>query len=128
LAYALARPALAAYLDNLQPSWAIPGPVAEVLAALPGQMWFLQETLEQVRAWAVELATALGARPTGLHFFSIYVTDAPALAATLLNRGVRLRDCTSFGLPGHLRIAAQSPEQNHQLVQIWQDVNGLHPL
>jgi histidinol-phosphate aminotransferase len=126
LAYALARPALAAHLDNLQPAWAIPGPVAEVLAELPGQTWFLQETLGQVRAWAAELAEALDARPTGLHFFSISVNDAPGLAVALLNRGIRLRDCTSFGLPGRLRIAAQRPEQNHQLVQIWQDVRGLH--
>jgi histidinol-phosphate aminotransferase len=125
LAYALAHPGLAAHLDNLQPSWAVPGPVAEVLAALPRQTWFLEETMGRVRAWTTGLATALGARPTGLHFFTIPVANAHLLAAALLQQGARVRDCTSFGLPGHVRIAAQKPEQNRQLVRIWHNMSRL---
>ena len=107
LAYALTTPVLAAHLVNLQPAWAIPGPVADVLAALPTQEDFLQSTLVQVRQWAAELAQALGATPTGIHFFTHAVPDAPRVVADLLGKGIRVRDCTSFGLAGHIRVATR---------------------
>jgi histidinol-phosphate aminotransferase len=118
LAYALAQPEVAAHLVNLQPAWAIPGPVADVLAALPEQTEFLRQTLPQVRHWAADLAMALGATPTGLHFFTLAVTDAPAVAADLLAQGMRVRDCRSFGLPDHVRIATRTPKENRRLAFI----------
>jgi histidinol-phosphate aminotransferase len=119
LAYALTTPALAAHLVNLQPAWAIPGPIAAVLAALPAQEAFLQRALPQVRAWAAELALTLGAQPTGLHFFTLEVPNAQRAAADLLTRGMRVRDCTSFGLPNHVRIATRLPVENQLLVEQW---------
>jgi histidinol-phosphate aminotransferase len=122
LAYAITAPALAAHLVNLQPAWAIPGPVAEVLAALPGQKAFLQQTLSQVRGWAAELARILGAQPTGIHFFTVEVPSAQRAAAELLACGIRVRDCTSFGLPHHVRIATRLPAENQILVEQWRQL------
>lgn len=119
LAYALAPPELAAHLLNLQPAWAIPGPVAEVLAALPGQDEFLHRTLSSLRQWAAELAHALGATPTGLHYFTISAPNADRVAAALLSGGIRVRSCTSFGLPDQIRIATRTPAENTRLVERW---------
>jgi histidinol-phosphate aminotransferase len=116
LAYALAQPELAAHLVNLQPAWAIPGPGAEVLAAMPEQEHFLRRTMPQVRQWAADLALTLGATPTGLHFFTLPVADAQAVSAALLAKGIRVRDCRSFGLADHLRIATRTPADNQRLV------------
>jgi histidinol-phosphate aminotransferase len=116
LAYALTTPGLAQHLVNLQPAWAIPGPVADVLAALPEQEPFLRQTMPQVRQWAADLATALGATPTGLHFFTLSVADAQAASAALLAQGIRVRDCRSFGLADQLRIATRIPADNQLLV------------
>ncbi|CAN5704626.1 histidinol-phosphate transaminase [soil metagenome] len=116
-AYALAPPHLAAHLVNLQPAWALPAPLAEVLSALPTADDFLHETLDQVRGWAFELAHALGATPTELHFFTLQVKDAKQLAADLLAHGIRVRDCTSFGLPDRIRIATRGPDDNHKLIE-----------
>jgi histidinol-phosphate aminotransferase len=119
LAYALAPPDLAAHLVNLEPAWAIPGPVAAVLTALPEQEPFLRQTLPQVRHWATELAHTLGATPTGLHFFTVNVSDTRRVTTNLQAQGIRVRDCTSFGYPDRVRIATRLPAENQQLLNNW---------
>lgn len=119
LAYALADPAVADQLANLQPAWAFPTPHAEALTALPAQQPFVEETMPRVRQWAHELAVALGATPTGLNFFTVTVDDAARVAGELLRHGLRVRDCTSFGYPGLVRIATRCPEDNQRLLKAW---------
>jgi len=121
LAYALADPAVAAQLENLQPAWAFPAANAAALAALPRQQEFLDATLPTIRAWAHDLARALGATPTGIHFFTVPVPDAARVAATLLERSLRVRDCTSFGRPDLIRVATRRPEDNRRLVEAWEE-------
>ncbi len=122
LAYALTHPSIAAHLINLQPAWAIPSATAQVLAALPTQTDFLSETMPQVRQWATELAQALGATSTDILFFTLQVPNAQQVANQLLARGLRVRDCTSFGLPDRVRIATRTPLENDHLVKAWQDL------
>lgn len=122
MAYALCHPALAAHLINLQPAWALPTATAALLAALPEQHGFLAQTLPHVRAWAQQLAQALGVPATGLHFFTLSVGDATAVAAALHQRGIRVRDCTSFGYPDRLRVATRLPPENQRLVNAWHQV------
>jgi histidinol-phosphate/aromatic aminotransferase/cobyric acid decarboxylase-like protein len=38
------------------------------------------------------------------------------LRRSLLARGLLVRDCTSFGLPAHVRIASRLPEENERLL------------
>jgi histidinol-phosphate aminotransferase len=53
---------------------------------------------------------------TATHFFLAAVGDARTLSARLLEEhAIRVRDCTSFGLPGHVRMAARTPEENNRL-------------
>lgn len=119
MAYALTMPQLAQRLLALQPAWAIPSALAAVLEALPDHDAFVARTMPIVRAWARELANALGAEPSGLHFFTVDVGDASATAAALRERGIRVRDCTSFGHPHLVRIATRTPEDNQRLIHAW---------
>ncbi|MCW1968296.1 MAG: histidinol-phosphate aminotransferase family protein [Anaerolineae bacterium] len=118
LAYVLAHPDTAQQLQNAQPAWAIPSATAAVLAALPDQGDFLRRTMPQVRAWANNLALALGAQPSGIHYFMLQVDDAAQTAARLLALGIRVRNCTSFGYPHHIRIATRMPEVDRMLVDV----------
>lgn len=97
---------------------------AELAAAgsTPQQQGFLDSTLPTIRAWAHDLARALGATPTGIHFFTVPVSDAARVAATLLERGLRVRDCTSFGRPDLIRVAPRQPEDNRRLVAPWKEL------
>ncbi len=124
LAYALADSAVAAQLTNLQPAWAFPSAHAAALAALPEQQEFLDITLPTVRQWAHELALTLDAAPTGVHFFTVRVMEAAPVAIALLARGLRVRDCTSFGHPDLIRIATRRPEENQQLIAVWKELYG----
>jgi histidinol-phosphate/aromatic aminotransferase/cobyric acid decarboxylase-like protein len=54
--------------------------------------------------------------PTTVNYFLVPVAAPAALRQTLLARRIVVRDCTSFGLPGYIRLATQRPEHNRRLV------------
>jgi histidinol-phosphate/aromatic aminotransferase/cobyric acid decarboxylase-like protein len=82
----------------------------------------VHRTTRRLRRHAAELADAvadLGIRtaPTATHILLCEVGDAAAVRAALLaSHGVRVRDCRSFGLPHHIRVAARTPRDNTLLV------------
>ncbi|WP_221090945.1 aminotransferase class I/II-fold pyridoxal phosphate-dependent enzyme [Deinococcus aquaedulcis] len=125
-AYALAAPEVVARLDNLAPAWHLPAGTAALLAALPPAQGFLAATLPRVQAEAQALARALGELGPVAHHGTPYLTlaveEAPAVAAALLAQGLRVRDCSSYGLPGHLRVSTRTPAQNAVLVRALQSL------
>jgi histidinol-phosphate/aromatic aminotransferase/cobyric acid decarboxylase-like protein len=94
-----------------QPQWAVNGLAA---AALPEML----ETVDLPR-WAAEVArlrqqladtlTASGFRPRPSDANWVLV-DAPELRNRLAAEGILVRDCTSFGMPGTVRIAVPGPD------------------
>ena len=54
--------------------------------------------------------------PTTAGFFLIHVGDARAARRALLVRGCLVRDCTSFGLPEHIRVSPGHSAQNDFLL------------
>jgi histidinol-phosphate aminotransferase len=46
--------------------------------------------------------------PSQANFFLVQVGDGKRFRALLLNEGILVRDCASFGLPGYVRIAPRS--------------------
>lgn len=119
-AYALAAADVVARLDNLAPAWHVPAGTAAVLAALPQATDFLENTLPRVREDAAALAQALRVLGAVDHHGTPYLTldvgDAAAVAAALLTLGVRVRDCASYGLPGHIRVSTRRPQENARLI------------
>jgi histidinol-phosphate/aromatic aminotransferase/cobyric acid decarboxylase-like protein len=80
-------------------------------------------TLPRLRAGreALEAAFArlgMPTVPTATHYVLAHVGDAARLAGRLrAEHGIRVRDCASFGLPAHVRVAARTPAQNAELVR-----------
>jgi histidinol-phosphate aminotransferase len=122
LGYALASPEVVATLKKVQPSWSV-NAVAQAagLAALSDADHLL-ETLPKIaaaKAYLVEELTRLGLRviPSLTNFLLVEVGDGQSLRRKLLYHGLMVRDCTSFGLPEYVRIAARRPEECRQLIK-----------
>jgi histidinol-phosphate aminotransferase len=129
LGYVLADPEIVASVRRVQPPWSVNAVAraAGVAALSEGAQGFIQSTVAQTlsaKETLVQDITALGLRiyPSATHFFLVEVADAPATRAGLMAHGMLVRDCTSFGLPTCVRIAARRPEENQQLVAAWKKI------
>lgn len=120
-AYAIAAPEVVARLDNLAPAWHLPAGTAALLQRLPHAQEFLAQTLPQVRQDALALAAALARFGAVEHHGTPYMTlqagNAARAARQLLALGVKVRDCTSYGLPGHIRVSTRRAEADLKLVR-----------
>lgn len=122
LGYALASPEVVATLKKVQPSWSVNAAAqAAGLAALSDED-HLRETVPKIaeaKAYLVEELTRLGLRvvPSATNFLLVEVDDGRSLRRRLLSRGLMVRDCTSFGLPEYVRIAARRMEECRKLIE-----------
>lgn len=116
-------------LAELAPSWPVGAHGVALLQAWTGvdtQTW-LVDSLPRLRAWKARqqaLCAGLGWRllPSDANFFCAQVADAAALPGHLQRlraQGVQLRDCASFGLLGHVRLAVLAPPHQDALARAW---------
>ena len=122
LGYALADASIIEVLARAQPPWSVNALAqAAGLAALADQA-HVAATVARLREEAQRLRAGLQAQgwtvlPTRTHFFLVHVGDATAVRARLLREHrIQVRDCTSFGLPEWIRVAARRPEENDRLL------------
>lgn len=123
LGYVLAAPAVIAALRAVQPSWSVNGlaQVAGVAALQEPVLVWRQQTLDCLREHALNVWTGLDALgypvlPTSVPYALVAVPEAAAFRQNLLQQGIQVRDCTSFGLPRYVRIAARRPQENERLL------------
>lgn len=122
--FALGPAALVHALERVRPPWPVStaAQAAAAAALCDAGLAHLGETLPRLRSERELLETAFARLrlPTvrsATHFLLAAVGDAALLASRLREEhGIRVRDCTSFGLPGHVRVAARTPGENSQLV------------
>lgn len=122
--FAVGPPPVVEALERVRPPWPVSTAAqAAAVAALSDEgVAHVASTVPRLR-FERELLEAAFARlrlPTvrsATHFLLAAVGDAAALAARLrAEHGIGVRDCTSFGLPGHVRVAARLPAENNELV------------
>lgn len=110
-------------MNQLCPSWPIGSHGVAMLQSWlqPDTQAWLKDSLVSLRQWKV-LQIALCASfgwtvlPSLANFF---VCRADIDLTCLRQHGIKLRDCTSFGLPGHVRISVQSPAMQDALRNAW---------
>ncbi|HYH48563.1 MAG TPA: aminotransferase class I/II-fold pyridoxal phosphate-dependent enzyme [Acidimicrobiia bacterium] len=119
--YVHADPAVIARLAARQARWSLNGLAAALVPELVGRA--------ELGAWAAAtarrreaLAAAVpGVEPSDANFVLVRVDEgAPAARARLARLGVLVRDCTSFGLPGHIRVAVPDEPGLARLVSAWE--------
>ena len=110
LGYAVAPEDVITSLAALQPDWSVNGLAqAAGLAALADA-----EYLPRARAAVEEAKECLSSRlgrmgfdvhPSSANYLLIDVGDGARWREMLMRRGIFVRDCASFGLPTHIRVA-----------------------
>jgi len=136
-AYAIAPPAAVqnggvAALQALAPSWPVGADGVALLTAwvqADTQAW-LAGSLATLRAWKtaqLRLCADMGwaVLPGSLaNFFTARppVDDLPALLHALRAQGIKLRDCASFGLAGHVRMGVLAPAAQQALALNWRQL------
>ncbi|MDO9405898.1 MAG: aminotransferase class I/II-fold pyridoxal phosphate-dependent enzyme [Polaromonas sp.] len=126
-------------LQALCPSWPVGAHGVALLEAWtrPSVQRWLNASLNTLRDWKARqlgLCESLGwsCSPSDANFFCA----APALtggmtleqALTALRAdGVKLRDATSFGLPGQVRLGVLPPASQDALQQAWNQLTGTTP-
>ncbi len=122
LGYLLAAPSIIERLQAVQPPWSVNG-VAQLagLVALDEMNW-REETATRLRKDVRALQEGLRAcgyapQATTVSYFLVPVGDAKSMRDQLVAARMFVRDCTSFGLPDHIRIAARLPHENASLIE-----------
>ncbi|MBC7719531.1 MAG: aminotransferase class I/II-fold pyridoxal phosphate-dependent enzyme [Chitinophagaceae bacterium] len=121
-------------MNQLCPSWPIGAHGVAMLTAwtqADTQAW-LAGTLATLRQWKIQqtaLCESLGwtVLPSLANFFVCSIGDGLRIESAmtqLRQHGIKLRDCTSFGLPSHVRISVQPPAAQSALHNAWLYIKG----
>ncbi|MBW3628809.1 MAG: histidinol-phosphate aminotransferase family protein [Gemmatimonadetes bacterium] len=131
-AFAVASPEIIDVLERVRVPWAAStaAQAAAVAALSPAGEHHLARTLPLLHAERRRIAErlerlAIPTVPSATHFLLVEVGDAAQVADTLRARyRIGVRDCASFGLPAHIRIAARRPEENEVLLRALEAVSS----
>lgn len=136
-AYVVAPPGaedLVAQLESLAPSWPVGAHGVAMLQAWtsPAVQTWLADCLPVLREWKtrqIALCETLSWRclPSEANFFCAQPalpkgTSLQEALVQLRRYGIKLRDTTSFGLPGHVRLGVMPPAAQDALHNAWQQL------
>ncbi|CAI8006519.1 Putative threonine-phosphate decarboxylase [Geodia barretti] len=121
LGYCLASPEVTASLAALQPDWSVNGlaQAAGLVAMADGDyLPAARKAIHDAKAYLTREFTGLGLQvlPSAANFLLISVGDASSWGDRLMQQGIFVRDCTSFGLPDCIRVGIRAMPDCRRLV------------
>ncbi|MDE3193777.1 MAG: aminotransferase class I/II-fold pyridoxal phosphate-dependent enzyme [Chloroflexota bacterium] len=125
--YVVASPEVVGPLRAARDPWTVG---AHAVAAARAARWMLSaEERATVARWRDRLARGLAARglvpvESDANFVLAHTVHASALVAELGRRRVALRDCSSFGLPDHVRVAVRPPQEQDVLFAAMSEIGA----
>lgn len=118
IGYALSSETFVNELAKVKVPWSVSACAQKVGAAVIGPEGdaFLAETRARIERSKGKIEAALEVH-SDANYFVLDVGDARAFKKKLLTRGMQVRDCTSFGLPAHIRFSVRTDEENERLLR-----------
>jgi histidinol-phosphate aminotransferase len=123
LGYAVASKDIIENLKRVCPPWNVNAVAQQAGVAALKDGDYLRRCEARIRQSKQYLITELmqldlKVLPSKTNFFLVKVGDGKRFRAALLQNGLMLRDCASFGLPAYVRIAALSMSQCQKLIAV----------
>ena len=121
LGYAVAREEIINALRRVRPPWNV-NAVAQKAGVIAldntDHLERCKREISQAKQFLIGELYRIGFTlvPSSTNFFLVKVTDARGFRTALLRHGVLVRDCTSFGLPEYVRIAARTMPECQRLI------------
>ena len=115
-------------LLRLSASWPVGSHGVAMLSAWtqPDVQAWLRESLGTLRDWKAsqmamcsEIGWHVWPSDANFHVAQPMVDDFAGLLTHLRAEGIKLRDCASFGLPGHVRLGVLPPDSQQALKEAW---------
>jgi histidinol-phosphate aminotransferase len=124
IGYLVAAPELVVAIEAARPTWATSAPALAAIACAAREQAFVQSSWQRIRAdrsYLEERLAGLGLwpLPSATGYLLVPVGNAPVVTQKLLAQRVFVRDASSFGLPGHVRIAARPRAEVDRLCEAW---------
>ena len=127
IGFAIASPGFAGLLNNIRLHWNMNSIAAEVCEKLLGDSQdYLKKTLTLLKKEREWLSSKLGAfrgfkpYPSDTNFILIDLGDfglsSVELTQRMLRQDIIIRECTSFNLKNHIRVAVRKRSENHLLI------------
>ena len=122
LGYAIAREPIISVLKRVRPPWNVNALAQKAgMLALQSDAYLdeCHKKIQEAKSYVIKELTALGLEtvPSQTNFFLFRVSNfAFEFRHALLHLGIMVRDCTSFGLPNHIRIAPRTLPECHRLI------------
>ena len=132
LGYLLALPGTLARIGAFRYSWSVNAMAQAAGSAALAHQDHIARGREVVRSGKDYLhqelrKLGLKCMPSAANFLLVEVGDAAGLRARLLkDHGICVRECTSFGLPGHIRIGVRGLDDCGRLISALKKVLGRH--
>jgi histidinol-phosphate aminotransferase len=128
LGYAIASENVIANLQAFQPDWSVNGLAqAAGLAALADTEYLprARQAIDQAKSLLSDRLDRLSltVHPSAANFLLVNVGDASVWHDKLMRLGLFVRDCTSFGLPEHIRIGIRSMADCQRLIEAMETVS-----
>jgi histidinol-phosphate aminotransferase len=121
LGYGIASREIINTLKKVRPPWNVNSAAQQAGMAALGSPGHLKKCNARINKGRDYLRAQLGSLgydvlPTDANFFLVRVGRAAAFQSRLLDRGLLVRDCSSFGLPAYIRIAPRRMQDCLKLI------------
>jgi histidinol-phosphate aminotransferase len=125
IGYALASEAVVKEMEKVKVPWSVSACAQQVGAAVLGTAGdaFLEETRERIERSKEKIEQVMDVQ-TAANYYVLDVGNAREMKKELITQGIQVRDCTSFGLPSHIRFSVRTDEENEVLIRALLRKNG----